>query len=153
MGSVCTCSLEFRMISGSATADSRHSRHICHLLLLTYTRFKARPGNRRRPVPRGFPSGIIVILGTIQRRLAWSLRKDDTHKSRTVSITSFSKKRNRRRPIPRRSVHAVPFLPRSRTRSCCVVRSVGVSAKPREATQEGQRALRTVLGSEGPLQI
>ena len=27
-----------------------------------------------------------VKIGTIQRRLAWPLRKDDTHKSRSVSI-------------------------------------------------------------------
>ena len=34
--------------------------------------------------PSGFPS---VKIGTIQRRLAWPLRKDDTHKSR--SVTNF----------------------------------------------------------------
>ena len=28
------------------------------------------------------PSGPSVKIGTIQRRLAWPLRKDDTHKSR-----------------------------------------------------------------------
>jgi hypothetical protein len=33
---------------------------------------------------RRFPS---VKIGTIQRRLAWPLRKDDTHKSR--SVTNF----------------------------------------------------------------
>ena len=31
-----------------------------------------------------------VKIGTIQRRLAWPLRKDDTHKSR--SVTNFSPK-------------------------------------------------------------
>ena len=37
---------------------------------------------------RGFPSGFpSVKIGTIQRRLAWPLRKDDTHKSR--SVTNF----------------------------------------------------------------
>ena len=30
--------------------------------------------------PKGLPS---TKIGTIQRRLAWPLRKDDTHKSRT----------------------------------------------------------------------
>jgi len=30
--------------------------------------------------------GSSVKIGTIQRRLAWPLRKDDTHKSRSVSI-------------------------------------------------------------------
>ena len=29
--------------------------------------------------------GSSVKIGTIQRRLAWPLRKDDTHKSRSVS--------------------------------------------------------------------
>ena len=29
--------------------------------------------------------GTSVKIGTIQRRLAWSLRKDDTHKSRSVT--------------------------------------------------------------------
>ncbi len=32
----------------------------------------------------GFPLGSSVKIGTIQRRLAWPLRKDDTHKSRSV---------------------------------------------------------------------
>ncbi|KAG4396046.1 hypothetical protein JHK82_053166 [Glycine max] len=31
------------------------------------------------------PSGTSDKIGTIQRRLAWPLRKDDTHKSRNVS--------------------------------------------------------------------
>merc|ERR1712167_127233 len=30
-------------------------------------------------------SGASVKIGTIQRRLAWPLRKDDTHKSRSVN--------------------------------------------------------------------
>jgi hypothetical protein len=30
--------------------------------------------------------GSSVKIGTIQRRLAWPLRKDDTHKSRSVNI-------------------------------------------------------------------
>ena len=29
--------------------------------------------------------GSSVTIGTIQRRLAWPLRKDDTHKSRSVN--------------------------------------------------------------------
>ena len=32
--------------------------------------------------------GSSVKIGTIQRRLAWPLRKDDTHKSRSVNKTS-----------------------------------------------------------------
>jgi len=36
--------------------------------------------------PSGFPS---VKIGTIQRRLAWPLRKDDTHKSRSVTHFFF----------------------------------------------------------------
>ena len=32
-----------------------------------------------------------VKIGTIQRRLAWPLRKDDTHKSRSVNNFFFKK--------------------------------------------------------------
>ncbi|WJX35679.1 hypothetical protein P8452_23637 [Trifolium repens] len=32
------------------------------------------------------PSGTSDKIGTIQRRLAWPLRKDDTHKSRNVGL-------------------------------------------------------------------
>ena len=35
-----------------------------------------------------------VKIGTIQRRLAWPLRKDDTHKSRSVNHFFFSKTQN-----------------------------------------------------------
>ena len=31
------------------------------------------------------PSGIIRLIGTIQRKFAWPLRKDDAHKSRSVN--------------------------------------------------------------------
>ena len=40
--------------------------------------------------------GSSVKIGTIQRRLAWPLRKDDTHKSR--SVNNF---------LPDRQMHAV----------------------------------------------
>ena len=33
--------------------------------------------------------GSSVKIGTIQRRLAWPLRKDDTHKSRSVPIFCY----------------------------------------------------------------
>ena len=59
---------------------------------------KSAPGRRERPSWQAYPSRIsiaIVLLdplrrssvkiGTIQRRLAWPLRKDDTHKSRSVN--------------------------------------------------------------------
>ena len=36
-----------------------------------------------------FLRGSSVKIGTIQRRLAWPLRKDDTHKSRSVNSISF----------------------------------------------------------------
>uniref|UniRef100_A0A7N0TKQ2 Uncharacterized protein n=1 Tax=Kalanchoe fedtschenkoi TaxID=63787 RepID=A0A7N0TKQ2_KALFE len=36
----------------------------------------------KRVVVRSVPSGTSDKIGTIQRRLAWPLRKDDTHKSR-----------------------------------------------------------------------
>ncbi|KAG6773391.1 hypothetical protein POTOM_020666 [Populus tomentosa] len=32
------------------------------------------------------PSGTSDKIGTIQRRLAWPLRKDDTHKSRNADV-------------------------------------------------------------------
>lgn len=47
-----------------------------------------RPGltSQRLSYHIGFPSGFpSVKIGTIQRRLAWPLRKDDTHKSRSVN--------------------------------------------------------------------
>ena len=34
--------------------------------------------------PLGFPSGSSDKIATIQRRIAWPLRKDDTHESRQV---------------------------------------------------------------------
>ena len=34
--------------------------------------------------------GSSVKIGTIQRRLAWPLRKDDTHKSRSVNISLYT---------------------------------------------------------------
>ena len=37
-------------------------------------------------IESGFPLGSSVKIGTIQRRLAWPLRKDDTHKSSSVYI-------------------------------------------------------------------
>ena len=44
--------------------------------------------------------GSSVKIGTMQRRLAWPLRKDDTHKSRSVNKT-----RKRRVGSPRRLAH------------------------------------------------
>ncbi|KAL1188371.1 hypothetical protein V5N11_031744 [Cardamine amara subsp. amara] len=35
------------------------------------------------------PSGTSDKIGTIQRRLAWPLRKDDTHKSRNALMFVF----------------------------------------------------------------
>lgn len=45
------------------------------------------PGRLPRPLPSSSDSlrGSSVKIGTIQRRLAWPLRKDDTHKSRSVN--------------------------------------------------------------------
>ena len=52
-----------------------------------------RYGRRRQAILRKMPEplqldslrGSSVKIGTIQRRLAWPLRKDDTHKSRSVN--------------------------------------------------------------------
>ncbi|KAI4345253.1 hypothetical protein L6164_012392 [Bauhinia variegata] len=38
------------------------------------------------PTTEFVPSGTSDKIGTIQRRLAWPLRKDDTHKSRNGKI-------------------------------------------------------------------
>ena len=70
-------------------------------VLLRFVRFcpcgRAAPADRRRPPPANLPNtsvglhnldslrGSSVKIGTIQRRLAWPLRKDDTHKSRSVN--------------------------------------------------------------------
>ena len=37
----------------------------------------------------GSPSEIIVNIGTIQRILAWPLRQDDTHTSRSVNKVTY----------------------------------------------------------------
>jgi len=65
-------------------AGSRIPTHPEHQLLTAQlTRpIKTRP--RRASVDSLRRSS--VKIGTIQRRLAWPLRKDDTHKSRSVSI-------------------------------------------------------------------
>jgi hypothetical protein len=74
-------------------------REIPHVLPLNNTSGMHRYSEREREgvlrpglTPRwltyhiGFPSGFpSVKIGTIQRRLAWPLRKDDTHKSRSVN--------------------------------------------------------------------
>ena len=41
--------------------------------------------------PKYVPSGTSDKIGTIQRRLVWSIRKDDTHKSRT-GLNFYKKK-------------------------------------------------------------
>ena len=38
--------------------------------------------------------GSSVRIGTIQRRFAWSLRKDDTHKSRSVNNFNTNNSKN-----------------------------------------------------------
>jgi len=53
--------------------------------------------------------GSSVKIGTIQRRLAWPLRKDDTHKSRSVSNFFLPP------PLYLRRAKALPTL-RARTR-------------------------------------
>ena len=42
--------------------------------------------------------GSSVKIGTIQRRLAWPLRKDDTHKSRSVNNFFLLSSKTKRRP-------------------------------------------------------
>ena len=52
-----------------------------HMPLLVHSWMR----NHVRRIMEGFPSGSSVQVGTTQRRLAWPLRKDDTHKSRSVN--------------------------------------------------------------------
>jgi hypothetical protein len=40
-------------------------------------------------------------IGTIQRRLAWPLRKDDTHKSRTYHFFVYLKAKQEKQKAPR----------------------------------------------------
>ena len=52
-----------------------------------------------------FLGGSSVKIGTIQRRLAWPLRKDDTHKSRSVNMfKQTAPGRERRQPADLRAV-------------------------------------------------
>ena len=54
--------------------------------------FGARAGPRATTLNLDSLRGSSVKIGTIQRRLAWPLRKDDTHKSRSVhNFFPFSK--------------------------------------------------------------
>ena len=46
----------------------------------------------------GVPSGTSDKIGTIQRRLAWPLRKDDMHKSRNVMCVC-KRERERERSV------------------------------------------------------
>ena len=68
--------------------------------------------------------GSSVKIGTIQRRLAWPLRKDDTHKSRSVNNFFFPAKRLRRRGAvaKRNPLCGVAGAPRASWRSGWPVR-------------------------------
>jgi hypothetical protein len=52
--------------------------------------------------------GSSVKIGTIQRRLAWPLRKDDTHKSRSVSIFCHSRGHSAHKLAPTNQTTANP---------------------------------------------
>jgi hypothetical protein len=55
--------------------------------------------------------GSSVKIGTIQRRLAWPLRKDDTHKSRSVIIFCYRQGFCRRLHTMQISLPVVRLLP------------------------------------------
>ena len=69
--------------------------------------------------------GSSVKIGTIQRRLAWPLRKDDTHKSRSVNNCSY--------PDPCTDLHPDP---------CAEIASRNV--RPQESKSLSRRATRYI---------
>ena len=76
--------------------------------------------------------GSSVKIGTIQRRLAWPLRKDDTHKSRSVNI-SFAAVLHGRRSFLRNLREISPGardLPRLFSAKCAKSRRSRVACKP-----------------------
>jgi hypothetical protein len=82
----------------AAADDHRHHRHNTadtHPALLlwaamTFDLTFGRGSFFRFPFHLDSLRGSSVKIGTIQRRLAWPLRKDDTHKSRSVIIFLLS---------------------------------------------------------------
>ena len=73
--------------------------------------------NSNNNVIKGLPAkdslrGSSVKIGTIQRRLAWPLRKDDTHKSRSVNNYSVVShwRINCLSRAAARHIHALPSL-------------------------------------------
>ena len=84
--------------------------------------------------------GSSVKLGTMQRRLAWPLRKDDTHKSRSVNNFFFPAKRLRRRGAvaKRNPLCGVAGAPRASWRSGWPVRG----CLPLESQSSGPARLK-----------
>ncbi|ESW08806.1 hypothetical protein PHAVU_009G076400, partial [Phaseolus vulgaris] len=52
----------------------------------------------RFPTTAIVPTGTSDKIGTIQRRLAWPLRKDDTHKSRNAFERDIEEEKGRKAP-------------------------------------------------------
>ena len=89
-----------------------------------------RYGRRRQPILRKMHEplqldslrGSSVKIGTIQRRLAWPLRKDDTHKSRSVLIfllfAVLAKTRHRKGQTSKCSPEACKRLAQGKRKAC-----------------------------------
>ena len=75
--------------------------------------------------------GSSVKIGTIQRRLAWPLRKDDTHKSRSVTIFLQVSPPKRRDRSLGRVCHRSHFGSRYKL-GCCGNASLFISTSPSE---------------------
>ncbi|KAI9385717.1 hypothetical protein POPTR_011G103301v4 [Populus trichocarpa] len=73
--------LEKQQILGHGTHLSNNSSKL-QLHLSSASLSSSQPLYTRRREEKLVPSGTSDKIGTIQRRLAWPLRKDDTHKSR-----------------------------------------------------------------------
>ena len=58
----------------------------------------------------GIHQGSSVKIGTIQRRLAWPLRKDDMHKSRNVNISTPPARMRQTDPPSNPAACREPFL-------------------------------------------
>ena len=62
-----------------------YARHVLPVLQKCVCAYGASPRQALFPFILDSLRGSSVKIGTIQRRLAWPLRKDDTHKSRSVN--------------------------------------------------------------------
>ena len=72
---------------GNASPPPENKNLATAMILLPYPPLFPAWLNTCPDVSVGFPLGSSVKIGTTQKRLAWPLRKDDTHKSRSVHLS------------------------------------------------------------------